>query len=287
MSSNYKYFLAFLLYLLVQNVLAQEYYEVLADRVSVMSSPLPEGDVVGSLNQHDVIEVTSACQGWARVLYKGRTAYVPYQSLSPLGQGVPFETESLETWIKPRREGPPLTKKELEQQRKAEEKAARQTIPKVKVGEMMTLLNYNLDPHQVGVTLAYASQLGFYLRGMFLGGTPESSYKSNDRLYTALYKKDSANLFTLTGGAMYRVTTGVFAYAGTGYGHYGHKMNASGDYDYVMGAEGLIADVGVVVNLGHFLLQGGYNAILGDNDPSGYNSFYLGLGYSFDIKKRR
>lgn len=102
--------------------------------------------------------------------------------------------------------------------------------------------------------------------------------------------------FSITGGAMYRLSHFAFVYAGLGYGSYSniyedtnenHWSSASGDdgsynkYRFYEGVQckGMEAEAGLIIKLGNFNIIGGYGYLVGSKSP--FADLHVGAGYIF------
>lgn len=59
-------------------------YKVTASKLNVRNSPDKSGQVIGSVTQDMEVEVVSIEDGWAEIKYKGRTAYISAQYITPV-----------------------------------------------------------------------------------------------------------------------------------------------------------------------------------------------------------
>ena len=65
------------------NVAAQNYYEVVSDVVNMRSRPSSKSQLIGRLRKKDLVEVTGKQNGWAKVSYKNKTAFVLLRYIVP------------------------------------------------------------------------------------------------------------------------------------------------------------------------------------------------------------
>lgn len=158
-------------------------------------------------------------------------------------------------------------------------------------GNLILTINTPLpDLNSIGITLAYGKRWGIYLRGMIPLNEMFSVDGENERYPLALYENKETGLLSVTGGLLYCVVPNIYVYAGGGWGRYSHTLenqetNRLGDR-ICLGSEGIAADIGIIGKLGNFLIQGGWSTIMGENNPSAYKGFYVGLGYSLEFRRK-
>jgi len=59
-------------------------YKVTASKLNVRNAPDKSGQVIGSVTQDMEVEVVSISDGWAEIKYKGKTAYISAQYITPV-----------------------------------------------------------------------------------------------------------------------------------------------------------------------------------------------------------
>lgn len=102
--------------------------------------------------------------------------------------------------------------------------------------------------------------------------------------------------FSVTGGAIYRLSHFAFVYAGLGYGSYSniyedtnenHWKKTSGDEGYYnqyrfyegVKCKGMEAEAGLIIKLGNFNIIGGYGYLVGSKSP--FADLHVGAGFMF------
>lgn len=164
----------------------------------------------------------------------------------------------------------------------------------------MVLLNF--APGEIrgaGLTLAIVKRWGVYARFMVdtheLGSISNGFEKPRTQFYgnngPGFYNDPSVAFKSFSFGPIIRCTKFLYAFAGAGYGSYTKELNPRmtpspmHDWFTPYGSEGALVDAGVILKWKALLLQGGYQMILGKNNPEPYKGFYLGLGIT--IHKQR
>ena len=79
-----KLFLSLFLLLFVAVGSFAKTYKVTASKLNVRNAPDKSGSVVGSVTQDTEVEVLEIVDGWARIKYNGKTAYISAQYLTPV-----------------------------------------------------------------------------------------------------------------------------------------------------------------------------------------------------------
>lgn len=64
---------------------AQEYYEVKVEQIDVMNAPTLEGQIIGQLKKHSLVEVIKTTNGWATINYAGAHGFILLSGLRTLG----------------------------------------------------------------------------------------------------------------------------------------------------------------------------------------------------------
>lgn len=82
-----KYFLFVLIALFTLQVSAQEYYEVIAKQLNVMNAPTLDGQVLGQLKEHALVQVLNTSKGWATIKYEDGRGFVVFSGLQALDEG--------------------------------------------------------------------------------------------------------------------------------------------------------------------------------------------------------
>ncbi len=76
MTMKYKVLVLWILAICSLPVEAQSYYEVVSKKLDVLSQPSLDAQVVGTLKEHDLVEVYNVINGWATIKYRETKAYV-------------------------------------------------------------------------------------------------------------------------------------------------------------------------------------------------------------------
>lgn len=71
-----KYILFALMVLCCWQADAQRYYEVVAKQLDMMNAPTLDGQVLGQLKEHDLVQVVRTSKGWATIKYENAQAFV-------------------------------------------------------------------------------------------------------------------------------------------------------------------------------------------------------------------
>ena len=71
-----KYILFVLIALSTWQVSAQQYYEVVTKQLNVMNAPTLDGQVLGQLKEHALVQVLNTSKGWATIKYEDARGFV-------------------------------------------------------------------------------------------------------------------------------------------------------------------------------------------------------------------